>query len=353
MDIWAWTWDVDEDLRKDGHIKLADYMDRLPSDTVDGNYNRVDKYIEEAIQMARDISHPWVEIFLRHWRLQGTILHRQEPKDMIKEAVSLLEFSHRPGNIDCPQSICVVQDLSNCYAAFDGPGFAEERINVCEETLSRINASWPCFTCISGEYASVLIDLERFDDCIEFLNECDNKLVEAGEERDTAELLQFRLKALAKLGEIDKARKLSKLAKNEYGGENFKSSLKVDMAYIEMCAKKYSIAYKKLPSFEKIKMHSSQHIDWAEVVYQAALNDEKFRNEEYIKNLEFISKDMERRGTYRHALILNSWLVELYRLKKNKLKANSALEAMKRVQPNLNRDLGAKELIKSLDVDLL
>ena len=35
---------------------------------------------------------------------------------------------------------------------------APERLLVARETLARIDAKWPCFTCISSEYAFGLID---------------------------------------------------------------------------------------------------------------------------------------------------------------------------------------------------
>ena len=39
-----------------------------------------------------------------------------EGETALPEAVALFEFAHRDDTIACPQSVCVTQDLSACYA---------------------------------------------------------------------------------------------------------------------------------------------------------------------------------------------------------------------------------------------
>jgi len=94
MNIWRWVGEKRAELLKNGHDQLADLIENISSDTCSGNHDAVDRYAEEAIQLARDINEPWVEIFLRHWRLQSAVLRREKPKEMVREAVELLEFSH-------------------------------------------------------------------------------------------------------------------------------------------------------------------------------------------------------------------------------------------------------------------
>lgn len=349
MDMWSWTYEADDDLRDAGFSKLANYMDRMPHDTVNGRHEKVDQYADEAIAMAREAGHPWVEIFLRHWRLQSTILHRQKPRDMIKEAVSLLEFAHREGNQDCPQSVCVVQDLANCYGAFDGPGFVDERIDVCKENFARINPSWSCYSCIGGEYARALFDGDRYQECIDFLDQCDRELVNAGESKDTGELMLVRILAHVRLGEFDKARKYTKIARNPMGGKSFANYLKVIKAYVEMAEKRYDEAEKKLPPFEQIQLHTTVHPFWAEVFYRCMVSKPAPVSSDDVDRVASIAEDMERRGTYRQALHAYGWLVDLYRRNADEQKASTALESMKRVQQSLNKDLGASELIASLE----
>ena len=349
MDMWGWTYEVDDELRDSGQDKLADYMERIPHDTVNGHHQKIDKYADEAIALAREVGHPWVEIFLRHWRLQSAVLHRQKPKDMIKEAVSLLEFAHRPDNEGCPQSVCVVQDLANCYGAFDGPGFADERIDVCKENFARINPSWSCYSCIGGEYARALLDAERYDECLELLDQCDRELIEAGEGKDTGELLLVRILAHAQRGECDAARKYADIAKNPMGGKAFKNQLATTRAYVEMCDGHFQKALEMLPPFKQVKLHTTIHYWWAEVLYRACLDQPELLNAENLELLEYIADDMEQRGTYRQSLLANSWLVDVYRRNQDTAKATKAIDAMKRAQAQLNKDLGAAAMIEALE----
>ena len=46
-----------------------------------------------------------------------------------------IEFANRDETRECPQSVCVTQDLAGCYAKLDGPGYAQERLDVARETL--------------------------------------------------------------------------------------------------------------------------------------------------------------------------------------------------------------------------
>ncbi|REM95695.1 hypothetical protein DSI35_28675, partial [Mycobacterium tuberculosis] len=71
--------------------------------------------------------------------------------------------------LDCPQSICVTQDLAACYGNIDGPGWVPERIEVCDETLGRIDPSWACFQCLSCEKADALLDDGRGQDALDYL----------------------------------------------------------------------------------------------------------------------------------------------------------------------------------------
>ena len=68
-----------------------------------------------------------------------------------------------------------------------------------------------------------------------------------------------------------------------------------------------------------------------------------------VANVALIALDMEERGAYRQALQTNAWLVDVYRRDGQPAKAAQCLAAMKRVREHLNKDLGAGELIASLE----
>jgi hypothetical protein len=165
MNIWAWVYETQHELREAGHGRLADLMDAIPEATIADRDAEVEAIAPEAIGLARSLELPWVEIFVRHWQMQAS----ESGFDSLPDAVDLLELSHRDANRACPQSVCTVQDLSQSYAAADGPGYAQERLDVSAETLDRIDSSWPCFACISGEHAHALLDADRPDEAMAFI----------------------------------------------------------------------------------------------------------------------------------------------------------------------------------------
>lgn len=168
MDIWRWVQSTTRELRESGQARLADLIDALPTHTCDDEHARVEALCPEALALARAARLPWVELFIRHWRLQSRVFHRYEVKDNLPEAVDLLDFASRDEARGCPQSVCVTQDIAGCYSRLDGPGYVDERLAVAAETLERIDPTWPCFSCISREYAGALFDDRRFAELREF-----------------------------------------------------------------------------------------------------------------------------------------------------------------------------------------
>jgi tetratricopeptide (TPR) repeat protein len=204
MDIWKWVHEAEKQLRKDGHARLAELVDRLPTEVCNDRHARVDAIYPEAIALAKAIDHPWLEVFLRHWSLQSRILHRMEGT-ALGEAVSLVDFAHGEKTHDCPQGVCAVQDLCACYGFVDGAGFADERLEVAKETLARIDESWPCFTCISSEYASALRAKGDIAGSLKFVDEQVAALNAKGQRKAIYDLPRERVEALIDLGKLDEA----------------------------------------------------------------------------------------------------------------------------------------------------
>lgn len=169
MDIWEWVGETREALIENGHSRLAEVMHEVAHATCDGRHEHAEQLTIEGLSLVKDLRLPWVELFLRHWRLQSRVLHRLDASGgTMQEAISLLDFASREETRQCPQSVCVVQDFANCYAVLDGPGYVEERLSAAEETLARIDPSWSCFDCISGEKATALLDGRRFEEAVTF-----------------------------------------------------------------------------------------------------------------------------------------------------------------------------------------
>lgn len=163
MNIWNWVRDLQRELADSGQERLADLIERLPGAVLADENDEVEAIVHEALALARSLELPWAEIFIRHWHMQSL----GGGFEVLPKAVDLLEFSHREEYVACPQSVCTVQDVARAYAGADGPGYAEERLAVTEETLARIDPSWPCFACISGQKIDALSDMGRYEEAIE------------------------------------------------------------------------------------------------------------------------------------------------------------------------------------------
>lgn len=166
MDMWKWVFETQESLRADGHDRLAELIYQIPHDVAEGREQFAQAALPEALAGARAIKHPWLEVFFRHWVMNGRVCRYKEGEAALKDVVELFEFAHRPETIECPQTICTTQDIASCYGNVDGPGYAPERIAVCEETLKRIDPSWGCHDCITRELVDALVDGDRADEAL-------------------------------------------------------------------------------------------------------------------------------------------------------------------------------------------
>ena len=199
MDIWAWVFRAREDLQSSGNERLSELIGEIPTAVIENRNDEVDALVPEALGLARSLNLDWVEIFLRHWHLQA----RGGGYEVVPEAVELLEFSHREEHRDCPQSVCTVQDLARAYQGADGPGYVQERLDVANETLARIDPSWPCFQCISIERATALIDIGRHQDALSTVEDMRRQQTAAGS-GPTAESC-VDAEALLRLGRAEEA----------------------------------------------------------------------------------------------------------------------------------------------------
>ncbi|MDH6138378.1 tetratricopeptide (TPR) repeat protein [Kitasatospora sp. GP30] len=180
-DIWDWVYETHTRLVEGGQHRLATALVEIAGHAVDGRNDQLDAMYPEALASARALNLPWVEVFLRHWRLQNLLNKRHQGERAMAEAVSLLEFAHREETAGCPQSVCAVQDFTICHANIDGPGYVPERLAVLEEALERVEPARACFDCLSREYADTLEDDGRADAALAHLDRAQARIQAAGE----------------------------------------------------------------------------------------------------------------------------------------------------------------------------
>ncbi|HBN9625768.1 TPA: hypothetical protein L3906_001404 [Pseudomonas aeruginosa] len=204
MDIWNWVEKLRADLREAGQVQSARLIDELTAYVCDLEVERAEALLPEVKALSRTLNNPWLEIFVRHWEMRNRVGNQLEGETALADAVSLFELANRDDTQACPQSVCVTQDLASCYANVDGPGWVEERIEVCDETLARIDPTWACFHCLSNEKAEALLDDGRGEDALAFLAEQEKKILAAGEEVFDS-LLEMRVAILLNLGRAEQA----------------------------------------------------------------------------------------------------------------------------------------------------
>ncbi|MFI9269560.1 hypothetical protein ACIGXM_02355 [Kitasatospora sp. NPDC052896] len=201
-DIWGWVHDTHEQLLDSGQYRLANALAEISGHAVDGRNEQLDAMFPEALASARALGLDWVEVFLRHWRLQNLLNKRHQGEQAMAEAVSLLEFAHREETAGCPQSVCAVQDFTICHANIDGPGYVSERLAVLEETLERVEPARACFDCLSREYADTLEDDGRAEATLAHLDRAQTRIQAAGQ-RVSLAFGHGRASALHRLGRYE------------------------------------------------------------------------------------------------------------------------------------------------------
>ncbi|MCV4274914.1 hypothetical protein OH710_19920 [Pseudomonas capsici] len=181
MDIWSWLGKLKAELRESGKGQAVDSLDRMLQHIFNLEVVQAQALLPEVKALAKAVGNPWLEVFVGHWEMRNRVGSLLEGETALAQVVALFERANREDAQQCPQSVCVTQDLVACYANVDGAGWAEERIAVCEETLQRLDPRLGCFSCMSYEKADAMLDDGRPEDALVFLDEQQGKIMAAGQ----------------------------------------------------------------------------------------------------------------------------------------------------------------------------
>ncbi|MEV8093653.1 hypothetical protein [Kitasatospora sp. NPDC085879] len=269
-DIWAWVRDTHEQLAEAGHHRLATALVEIAGHAVEGRNEQLDAMYPEALASARALGLPWVEVFLRHWRMQNLLNKRHQGEAAMAEAVDLLEFAHREETASCPQSVCAVQDFTICHARIDGPGYVAERLAVLDETLARVEPARACFDCLSREYADTLEDDDRPADALAHLDRAQARIQAAGEQVSLA-FGHSRAGALVNLGRPEDALAAYDTAERAYTArhtldDDDRRKLAVGRAVALAALGRTEEALKQLPDGEEADRFPDIRHRWAAAV---------------------------------------------------------------------------------------
>src|SRR5690606_38392392 len=86
MDIWRWVVEYAQTLARDGNLRLAQLLMKLPEATCEDRHTEVDAMVPEALALVRAQKNPWAEVYVRHWHLQSKVLHRHQVAECLPEA---------------------------------------------------------------------------------------------------------------------------------------------------------------------------------------------------------------------------------------------------------------------------
>lgn len=342
MNIWAWVRSAKRELRESGNPRLAELMDKLPTAVCDNEHARADAIYPEALALARQAKHTWAEVFVRHWNLQGRILHRHDVGEWTGEAVDLLDFANRDDTRDCPQSICVTQDVVNAYSKVDGPGFAEERLAATTETLDRIDAKWPCWVCISAEKCSALRDAGRPEEALAFVEAQTEAMVKAGTERALTALAEDRADCLVALGRYQEALDLMESGLGPAMDRNDEQERAIDRARVLVKLGRFDEARESFPPFKEVLATPGLYRNWCEAIVELARAGQIVNDWQLDARLEQLTTKLVDQGVRRDAIDLLFDRADLALRRKMPHVARELIERAEGLFDGLNRLLDVR-----------
>ncbi|MBT5231701.1 MAG: hypothetical protein HOM11_15660, partial [Methylococcales bacterium] len=348
MDIWQWINDKIDELVETEHHRLAYIMAKLPGHVVDDQHEQVDIMVQEGLVLAKSKKEPWIELYLKHWELQSRVFSRMDVNGMLPKAVDLLDFAHQPETADCPQGICAVQDLAQCYACIDGPGYYQQRLDVAEESLAKIDASWPCYTCIAAEKLTALNDAGLYQQALEFSAHANAELLRHQQEPDTGKLLLNTIDTLLLDGQYPLAYEQTKRLDSPRSGDSFITETHLIQARTAILTNRLEQAVDILPAFALIERTHAMYTDWCEatmglVQHQAIENTWQLG----VQFFTLINKLLSN-GVVRKAIQLAFWHAELALLRNAPQIAQLSADLIPPQLEKLAQDLGAKAQYQAL-----
>jgi tetratricopeptide (TPR) repeat protein len=348
-DLWRWVFELERDLHKKGQTRLAEIVDALPSAVCDNDHARADALAVEGVALARGLEHPWLEVFLRHWHLQSRVLHRMEGESALGECVALVDFAHGPETSKCPQAICAVQDLSACYGYVDDRGYVDERLNVLDETLARIDARWPCFSCISSEKATALRVKHGGEASLVFLKEQIEAMTLAGTKNAAHDVGGEWREALIDLGRLDEV--LAFLDEGERIGRKDASKVmnrRIDRARVLARLGRFEEARAALPEVSEVEPTPSFYRSYADALALLCRGGAIPNGHVVGRVLTQFVRRLAKQGVLRTGLEMAELAGDLAIERGATITARRALEEMRKFAARLQRPLDALDRIQRL-----
>lgn len=338
MDIWEWYHKYTKELRDAGQEYIPQLIDDYSEGVMHLQMEKCDSLLPEVKALTQVAKNPWLEIFIGHWEMRHRLTNYEEGEKVLPDVVALFEKAHREETKDCPQSICVTQDLSACYENIDAPGWANERMAVCEETIARIDPTWSCFQCLSTEYASALIDSKRIEEALAYLDRQIDAVKAAGED-DIDALLYTRADILIELQRYDEARILiDELTEaNDYWGRDRISNHLKKLYIMALCGQDEEV-WEELPRWSDLTPHSWG--SWLKIITVLLPRHPQRNNWQLARIIQKILEHRSQAGAHRKVVDLAKLQITLALERESVWVAKIAMKLAQRHMPKLRVLLG-------------
>jgi hypothetical protein len=353
MDIWKWIEKLEDTLHEAGQDASIRTLEDLSSHVCDLEIARAEALLPEAKALAKSLNNPWLEVFIGHWEMRNRLGANMEGETALPDMVALFERAHRADAIDCPQSVCVTQDLGNCYANIDGPGWANERRAVVEETLQRIDPSWSCFICLSVEYADILYDEGRYTEGLAWLNAQEAKLKAAGTAYDEDAIELSRAEHLMGLNQPDMALALLEAQAARAKGpewENVRQARSVRHAHALAMLERDEEAWQTLPEWDATSPRNKTW--WISTAAQLLKRTPERNTWQFGSRLQAALDHYSRHGAHRPLVDGAIAAARLALARGAQWSAQRLLTLARKHQPQLRADAGAAARLDALQAEL-
>lgn len=109
--------------------------------------------LDEGIALSRQMAEPWWELCFIHLRLLTLMADKGEYSQALEEAVQATVAARKPAMRDCPQRVCVHEDLIRAYMGIDPIGYAPQIEQALAYMEQEVSPNVECYHCLLGKRA--------------------------------------------------------------------------------------------------------------------------------------------------------------------------------------------------------
>ena len=339
--VWTWLYYFLEDLYDGDQDEIAEKIEDFSSLAYAKDQDSVEAVYPELLAYARAHENKWLEIFIRHWRLQAYVGTNSDQRKLVPEALDLLAFSQSDDTRDCPQSTCIVDDLAAIYSSIDAPGFAPELLEMLEDAMQGLSPKVECFQCMTMCLVDTWVDLGEPEKALEIWKQGDRENPDFFREQHFYRYLATSVAhALIDAGRykiaadmLDKCEPVDDIGRSEV------KALKIRTLLHE---RKSEDAAKLVMEILDI---SAADVDAAQFVRAARSFDSLPAPDRVASHALLIAQHCENTGCVREAFDSASLAFDLATEQNDKKLATDALAIMETVIGDLNRPLGADKVL--------